>query len=72
MNKYNNVKNNKKNKNTNNVDNDDNVRFLMIKTMIIVIIEELVTIAIGTVIMITFRRKSIEGEKRKRKIKKLN
>ena len=66
MNKYNNIRNNKKNKKTNNVDNDDNVRFLMTKTMIIVIIEELATIAIGTVIMITYRRNSTEGEKIKK------
>ena len=49
------------NKNTSyNDHNDDNVRFLMTKTMMIVIADELVTIVIVTVIMITYKRNSME------------
>ena len=55
------IYNNKKNKNSNNnVNNDNNVRFLMTKAMVIMIIEELVTITKVTVIMMTYRWNSIE------------
>ena len=50
MSKKNNINDNKENKNINNIgNNDDNVRFLISKTMIIVIMKELVTITIVTV-----------------------
>ena len=46
-NKYNNINNNKKNENTNNnCNNDDNLSFLMTKTIVITIMEELVTITV--------------------------
>ena len=55
-NKYNNINNNKKNKNNNdNGDNDDDVKFLMTKTLMIVIMEELVTITLVTVILMTYK-----------------
>ena len=39
------------------------IRVLMTKTMIIVIMDELVTITTVTVIMMTFRRNSMEKKK---------
>ena len=57
-----------KNENTNNTGNNDSVRFLMTKTMVIRIMEELVTITIVTVIMM-FRRNSVESKKTKLKKK---
>ena len=58
-NKYNNI-NSKKNRNTdNNGNSDNNVSFLMTKTMIIVLMEGLVAIAIVTVIMF-YRRNRME------------
>ena len=53
-----------KNENTNNTGNNDSVSFLMTKTMVIRIMEELVTITIVTVIMM-FRRNSMESKKNK-------
>ena len=46
----------KENKNANNNDkNDDNIRFLMTKTLMIVKMEELVTITVVIIIMGTYR-----------------
>ena len=57
MSKKNNINDNKKNKNINNIgNNDDNVRFLISKTMIIVIMKELVTITIVTVNGLTLQQ----------------
>ena len=42
----------------------------MTKTLIIVIVEELVTITMITVIKLTYRRNSMEKKKRKKKSKK--
>ena len=53
-----------KNENTNNTGNNDSVSFLLTKTMVIRIMEELVTITIVTVIMM-FRRNSMESKKNK-------
>ena len=61
-----------KNKNTNNYgNNDDNVGILMTKTMIIVIMDELVTITIVTVIMMTYRWNSREEKIKINLIKRL-
>ena len=57
MSKKNNINDNKKNKNINNIgNNDDNVSFLISKTMIIVIMKELVTITIVTVNGLTLQQ----------------
>ena len=57
MSKQNNINDNKKNKNINNIGkNDDNVSLLISKTMIIVIMKELVTIIIVTVNGLTLQQ----------------
>ena len=57
MSKKNNINDNKKNKNINNIgNNDDNVRFLISKVMIIVVMKELVTITIVTVNGLTLQQ----------------
>ena len=57
MSKQNNINDNKKNKNINNIgNNDDNVSFLISKTMIVVIMKELVTITIVTVNRLTLQQ----------------
>ena len=57
MSKKNNINDNKKNKNINNIGNNDvNVSFLISKTMIIVIMKELVTITIVTVNGLTLQQ----------------
>ena len=61
-NKYSNINNNKSRNTNDNDRNDDNVKFLMTKTLIIVIVEELVIITITTVIKLTDRRDSMERE----------
>ena len=47
------------------------IRFLMTKPLIIVMKKELLTIAIVTVIMMTYKRNSIEKKKKNDLIKKL-
>ena len=57
MSKQNNINDNKKNKNINNIGkNDDNVSLLISKTMIIVIMKELVTIIIVAVNGLTLQQ----------------
>ena len=57
MSKKNNINDNRKNKNINNIgNNDDNVSFLISKTMIIVIMKELVTITIVAVNGLTLQQ----------------
>ena len=60
-NKYNNINNNNKTRNTNNnCHNNDNVKFLMIKTLLVVTMEELVIITKITVIKLTYRGNNME------------
>ena len=68
MSKYSNINNNEKNRNTNNnCNNNDSVRFLMTKTLIIVIMEELVKeLVIKTMITVAklfYRNNSMEKKK---------
>ena len=70
MSKYSNIDNNEKNRNTNNnCNNNDSVRFLMTKTLIIVIMEELVKeLVIKTMITVAklfYRNNSMEKKKSK-------
>ena len=57
--KNNSIINKKSNNTNNNGNNDDNVRFLMTKTLILMIMEELVIITIATVIKLTYGRNSM-------------
>ena len=63
--KYSNINNKNKNRNTNNINcqNNDNVKFLMIKTLIVVIMEQLVIITKITVIKLTYRGNNMEKKK---------